>query len=410
MIAILIINYNSDLLTIKCIESIFESKNFTDFFVSILDNSDSTTGELISFINNIVDKDRILLFHSGNNLGFAGGIDYLYNKTKSNNITHYYILNNDCIIYKDTLENIFNESIRDINIIYSSKILRPNKSVWFEGGVYNDIIGTTRHVPYSLFVKSNKRFLSGCAILLPKSIIDKVGLFDKKFFLYGEDLDYSIRLINAGYGIDICHSSIVIHSVGGSSKYKSYSAYYNYVTNTVGAFISKSSLFKSLSILLFYLSKSLYLFLFEFKNIKNNIGHLFGLFNAYNIFCKYKEVINFFIFGAFVSLFQVLTNIFLVSKLGLDEIISYRITYFPIVCLSYYLHSRFTFRSGGNFNMKFPLFFLQSLISYFIGEFSYALFLKIFNYVISLFISILITAAFSFYFNKFIVFKKGKFS
>lgn len=408
MIAILLINYNSDNLTINCINSIFKFEVKNEFIIAVLDNSEISSNLLSNYIKLSPNFEKISYFFPNKNLGFSGGIEYLYEKLKYKNIDFFYILNNDCIVNIDTIDNIVNHSSKNIDTVYSSKILLPNNNTWFEGGIYNDFLGITRHVPYSEFSASNKKFLSGCAILIPSLIIKKIGLFDKKFFLYGEDLDYSIRLIREGYKLDICLSSIVNHSVGGSSKTKSFAAYYNYVTNTVGAFIHRANFFKSILILFIYLLKSFYLMIFEMRNIKNNLGHVAGLYNAYVYFFNYKEIINFLFFGFIVSSFQIIINILFVDFFNFDEIISYRITYIPVVYLSYFLHSNFTFNSNSNLDIKFPLFLLQSIFSYFIGEIIYSIFLMFVNYKISLLGSILLTAFFSFYFNKIIVFGKVK--
>lgn len=142
------------------------------------------------------------------------------------------------------------------------------------------------------------------------------------------------------------------------------------------------------------------------RNIKNNLGHLIGLYNGYVSFFNYKEIINFVFFGFIVTAFQIIINILCVDFLNFDEIISYRVTYIPVVYLSYFLHSNFTFNSNSNLDIKLPLFLLQSICSYFIGEVIYSIFLNFINYKISLLGSILITAFFSFYFNKIIVFRK----
>jgi GT2 family glycosyltransferase len=43
---------------------------------------------------------------------------------------------------------------------------------------------------------------SGAFFLMKKPIIDKVGGFDERFFMYGEDLDLALRIREAGFKID----------------------------------------------------------------------------------------------------------------------------------------------------------------------------------------------------------------
>ena len=41
--------------------------------------------------------------------------------------------------------------------------------------------------------------LSGAFMLLRKSVLDKIGLLDETFFMYGEDIDLSYRITKAGW-------------------------------------------------------------------------------------------------------------------------------------------------------------------------------------------------------------------
>ena len=55
-------------------------------------------------------------------------------------------------------------------------------------------------------------------MLLKKHVIDKVGLFDESFFMYGEDLDWCFRINQAGYKIYYVPTTQIIHFKGESSK------------------------------------------------------------------------------------------------------------------------------------------------------------------------------------------------
>jgi GT2 family glycosyltransferase len=59
--------------------------------------------------------------------------------------------------------------------------------------------------------------LSGACLMLRREAIDKVGLLDERFFMYLEDLDYSLRLRNAGWKLYYLPAVSIIHLVGQSS-------------------------------------------------------------------------------------------------------------------------------------------------------------------------------------------------
>jgi len=58
----------------------------------------------------------------------------------------------------------------------------------------------------------------GSAILFRRDLIDKVGLWDEKFFMYFEDADWCRRIRKAGYKIIYLPSAKMIHYYHRSSK------------------------------------------------------------------------------------------------------------------------------------------------------------------------------------------------
>jgi O-antigen biosynthesis protein len=60
--------------------------------------------------------------------------------------------------------------------------------------------------------------LAGAFMLMRKSVLDKVGLLDEAFFMYGEDIDLSYRIIKAGYHNYYFPDARIIHYKGESTK------------------------------------------------------------------------------------------------------------------------------------------------------------------------------------------------
>jgi GT2 family glycosyltransferase len=59
--------------------------------------------------------------------------------------------------------------------------------------------------------------LSGACLMLRRQAIDKVGLLDERFFMYLEDLDYSLRFRHAGWKLYYLPAVSIVHLVGKSS-------------------------------------------------------------------------------------------------------------------------------------------------------------------------------------------------
>jgi GT2 family glycosyltransferase len=75
--------------------------------------------------------------------------------------------------------------------------------------------------------------LVGSFMLMRKAVLDKIGLLDEAFFMYGEDIDLSYRIIKAGYKNYYLANTTIIHYKGESTKKGSL----NYVRVFYGAMI-----------------------------------------------------------------------------------------------------------------------------------------------------------------------------
>jgi len=60
--------------------------------------------------------------------------------------------------------------------------------------------------------------LTGAFMFIRKAVLDKAGLLDEDFFMYGEDVDLSYRITKAGYSIYYLPSTRIIHYKGESTK------------------------------------------------------------------------------------------------------------------------------------------------------------------------------------------------
>ena len=60
--------------------------------------------------------------------------------------------------------------------------------------------------------------LSGAFMFMRKSVLDEIGLLDETFFMYGEDIDLSYRILKAGYKNYYLPDTRIIHYKGESTK------------------------------------------------------------------------------------------------------------------------------------------------------------------------------------------------
>ena len=60
--------------------------------------------------------------------------------------------------------------------------------------------------------------LSGAFMLMRRSVLDEIGLLDEDFFMYGEDIDLSYRIVKAGYKNYYLSDTTILHYKGESTK------------------------------------------------------------------------------------------------------------------------------------------------------------------------------------------------
>lgn len=62
-------------------------------------------------------------------------------------------------------------------------------------------------------------WVSGACMLVPRSVLDRVGGFDEKYFLFWEDADWCKRIVDAGYEVWTVPTAVVVHDEGGSRQH-----------------------------------------------------------------------------------------------------------------------------------------------------------------------------------------------
>ena len=93
----------------------------------------------------------------------------------------------------------------------------------FAGGWLNRGNWSVRHIndpacgDNALRAKPFETFLTGSALFIRNKAASEVGMFDERFFMYWEDCDFSIRLVDHGWGLRLVPSAFVLHRMQGSS-------------------------------------------------------------------------------------------------------------------------------------------------------------------------------------------------
>lgn len=219
-----IVNYNGRDIIESCLRSVFASEQ-ANFSVVVVDNA-SEDGSM-SLVKTLFPKVHCI-FHA-KNTGFSGGVNSGITFALEHGADFVFLLNNDAILFPDTLSILMRYAEKNPKSVFSPIILssKEPRKIWFCGGKIDWWRMRARHIPEQKISDrpSSTEYLSGCALCIPKKAFYDAGLFDEDYFLYYEDVDWCMRARVAGYSLWVVPSAEVVHSEQ-SEKRKSLKIYF----------------------------------------------------------------------------------------------------------------------------------------------------------------------------------------
>lgn len=242
-VAIILVNYNTFEDTKECVLSLLKIEEMNNCQIVVVDNcSTNLDDDAIEFIR----KNTVYL-QSKENIGFSGGNNIGIRWALSNKYDYVLLLNNDTIVKSNFLKELFDGIKNKSNVgaaIGKIYYYHDKNLLWYAGGRTDYNIGMVYQIGYEeqdvgqYDVQQEAQFATGCMMLIPCKVIKEIGFLEESFFLYAEDLEYSLRLQKKGYSIYYIPSSVIYHKVGSSSGKINVSfktQYYN-VRNTIRCF------------------------------------------------------------------------------------------------------------------------------------------------------------------------------
>jgi len=214
----IIINYRTTALTAQCLDSIFSFCRGTDREIILIDNAsgDGGAAELEKHFGS-----RLKIIKNSDNLGFAAANNQGAKLARGE---YLFFLNSDTLLAADPLPALAkNFAARPDFGLLAPKLLRPD-GVWQAGacGHFPTIFSLLARTAGKNWPKlasadlAQTDWVSGAALVIRRSLFEKINGWDEKYFLYYEDIDLCWRAKNAGAKIGIC-SAIPLTHLGGKS-------------------------------------------------------------------------------------------------------------------------------------------------------------------------------------------------
>lgn len=227
-ISVISVNYNGYALTSAMIDSLRRHVS-TPLEIVVVDNG-STRDEAALLTERYPD---IKVLRSERNLGFAGGNNLAFTAATGDYLL---LLNNDTEVSDDTLRYLC-QTLDDnpgIGAVCPKiRFFAPPQAIQFAGytpltriTLRNALIGFGSPDDGSFDTPRDTPYAHGAAMMIRREVIDAAGPMPEVYFLYYEELDWSVRIRRAGWRIAYDPRCTVFHkesaTTGQQSPLRSY--------------------------------------------------------------------------------------------------------------------------------------------------------------------------------------------
>ncbi len=231
-LSVIIVNYNVEYFLNQCLDAVKKASKNLSIEVIIVDN-DSVDDSLSMLKENYPEYQLIA---NKENVGFSTANNQGIKKSSGEYVL---LLNPDTVVAESTLEKVVDFMDKDkkagglgVRMIDGKGIFLPEskRGLPTPTVAFYKIFGLSKIFPKSKrynqyhaghvneFETKEIDILSGAFMLMRKEALDKVGLLDEDFFMYGEDIDLSYRIQQGGYKNYYFADTKIIHYKGESTK------------------------------------------------------------------------------------------------------------------------------------------------------------------------------------------------
>ncbi|MCH8312743.1 MAG: glycosyltransferase family 2 protein [Nitrospinae bacterium] len=231
-LSILIVNYKNSATLPDCLDSVYKTTRGLEFEVIVVDNGSGDGG-----LKTVQEKfPKIRLIKNNANRGFAKANNQAVEVSKGKALL---FLNPDTLLTENATQAMIAQLKPGSQTgAVGPKVLNPDGSLQYScrtfptvwTGLFNrySLISrlfpnnkyTTRYLMTDYDHKESRvvDWVSGCCMMVPKSVFKKIGGFDEKYFLFNEDVDLCHTLKHHGYKTLYFPEAKIYHDITSSNS------------------------------------------------------------------------------------------------------------------------------------------------------------------------------------------------
>jgi GT2 family glycosyltransferase len=230
-LSIIIVSWNVCKDVFECITSILQNAPSFSYEIILVDNH-STDGTVANIKEHFPE---VAVIENEENLGFAAANNKGIEKATGE---HIFFLNPDTVVLPGAIDRLVHFLDSNLHIgICGPRMLNADRTLQKSARGFPTCRGAMHRYTFLRYLGvfrrdfrqwMNRDFdysqsqtvdqLMGAALVVRKSLLDKVGRFDERFFLYYEDVDLCYRVKEAGWQVLYCPDAEIIHTGGRSSE------------------------------------------------------------------------------------------------------------------------------------------------------------------------------------------------
>ena len=221
LVYIVLLNYKGYEDTSACIDSL-QNIDYPNYKIIVVDNQ-SCDG---SYEKLMKEYPTCIFLLAQENNGFSAGNNLGIHYALSHGADYVLMLNNDTTVEPNFLSIMVASADEDTVVTPSIYYYDDPHDIWYADGRinYNRCTVSNGTDKESKFCD----YASGCCLLMSRKVLETVGDWAEEYFMYYEDMDYSLRIKENGFQIFYCKDAVIYHKAGRSAGRRSkLSIYYN---------------------------------------------------------------------------------------------------------------------------------------------------------------------------------------
>jgi len=230
-VSVIIVNWNTRSILRDCLSSVFKQTQGIEFEVIVIDNGSSDSS--VQMVE--TEFSQVNIIANTENRGFAAANNQGMAVAKGRYVL---LLNSDTVILDDVIKKtvLFADTHREAAVV-GCRVLNADRTLQQTCFMFPSILNMVLAATYLYKLFPQNRFLgrermtwwnrnnvsevdvvTGCFMLVRQQAIEKTGLMDERFFVYGEETDWCYRFKKNGWKVLFSPDAEIIHYGGQTTK------------------------------------------------------------------------------------------------------------------------------------------------------------------------------------------------